>query len=211
VKVQTLALAVCAAATALLLPALQTGAAADPGGNGKKASPSPSATPTPTPTACAVTVHPADSVGSAGGPVLASAELKNSPTAHPANAGFYVEKSTYDSSSTFQATISYTPPAGGGCGSISLLTFPLVVVNGQETYLAQVQSRTVHLSGDAKSVTVDSLVAGLPANSKQGDGGLCVGSQIQVRDSNGAVTATFPSKGPLDFCPDAGGGRTYAG
>lgn len=206
-NVRTLSLAAAAAAGALLLPALQTGAAAEPPGQSKKpaASPSPSAAPE---AACSVAVDPTRSVGEARGPVLQSAELANNFPENPENAGYYVAEQEYPGSSTFRATISYTPPSTGGCGSISLLTFPYVVVDGRNVFLPGVQSRTVPLSGTGTSVAVDSLVVGLPANSKQNDNGLCVGSQIEVRDAEGTVVQRFPEAGPLDFCP-VPGGRTY--
>lgn len=194
-KVRTLTLAACAAATALLLPALQTGAAAEPSGSGKKSS------------SCAVTV--VSGTGSAGGAVIESAKLGDSSPEHPLTAGYYVEKTEYPNSSTFEATIGYTPPATGGCGSISLLTSPVVVINDENVVLPVVQSRTVHLAGSATSVSIDSLVVGLPANNKSDAKGLCVASQLEVRDAGGAVTAVHPPSGPLVFCPGGGTGKTY--
>lgn len=204
-NVRTLTAATAAAAaTALLLPALHTGAAAEPTSKRPKQA------------GCAVTVDPKNATGAAGGPVLADAKIEQDATNpdYALTQGYYVGEEDYLGSSTFHLAVSYTPPAGGACGSISVLTFPYVVENGQDVPLPDaVQTTTAHLSGTATSVTITSLVVGLPENSKrglhEGEEALCVGSALEVRDDAGTLVQRFPAQGALEFCPGGAGGRTY--
>lgn len=211
-RVRTITACTAAVAlTALLLPGLGAGAAASP----------PPGAHRPAPPGCSVVADPDNSHGTPGAPVIEDTELGFDPS-NPDNAvngGYYVIEKHYPRSSTFVAEIPYTPPATGGCGTISVLTFPYVGTSAEDAVVLAdaVQSTTAVLSGQATKVVITSLVVGLPAESRRvtvgesGEEHLCVASQVEVRDDNGTVVQTFPAAGPKPMCPGSGGGKVYGG
>lgn len=161
--------------------------------------------------ACTPTVLSSSS-GNVGGPVIQSATVAYDPTnpANAGNAGYYAATTPYPSSGQVRAKVDYTTSVSGvTCGSVSLVVYGVkdgLVVPGA------LLTRTVQLPGDGGSpVTVDALLDGIPASNQTTSGGACLASQLEVRDSNGALVQKASSTGPQAQCPTGGGGLSYGG
>ncbi len=165
----------------------------------------------PLPPGCVVTVDGGGSTGTLTAPVLKSAALSND-LANPANlqtAGYYVSTTSYPGSSALEASLAFAAPAGA-CGSIALVSYG---VHGGVVDSTPIVTRTISLTGAASPLVVHALVADVPAgNDTDPDGnGPCLGTKLEVRDSNGTVVQTVPTGAPAKGCPTSGGGFTFGG